>query len=338
MPGQDWLARIVLVLWIVHSLFTMLLLTQLDQIVNHDLYNFGLQFSLNWAVSYWAVLRLAYAVLAIPTLLSAVALALSFWKRETFGKPLVTLESAVSYSLLLSGLVALLSSALSSSSILALIGLGLTFWGALLLYLKPAKYVKLELLTAASWPTLVNAEKMLADKELSDKGIYLPPKYLKNFNSSLVFIPSRPGEKLPQIIEVEEDELYYQNASGMFLTPPGIGLSRLFEKKLSKPFIDMNLEYVQKELPRLLEELEIAHDIEILTEGKKVLVKIRKHILKDLCEETRKLPRVHEAFGCPLSSSIACALAKATGRPIIVEKEEEKPDGETIIQYSMLED
>ena len=47
-------------------------------------------------------------------------------------------------------MIALTASAFYASSILAFIGLGLTFWGALLLYITPTKYVKLELLNAVA--------------------------------------------------------------------------------------------------------------------------------------------------------------------------------------------
>jgi hydroxymethylpyrimidine/phosphomethylpyrimidine kinase len=62
------------------------------------------------------------------------------------------------------------------------------------------------------------------------------------------------------------------------------------------------------------------------------------HVFEGLCKETRKLERTHETVGCPLSSAIACALAKATGKPITIEKELQDPDGSTRIQYRLLED
>ena len=85
--------------------------------------------------------------------------------------------------------------------------------------------------------------------------------------------------------------------------------------------------------------MEIAEDVEIEAKHDLVIVKITKHIFSEICEETRKLPRTHEALGCPLTSAIACALAKATGKPIIIEKEEQGENGKTtIIQYRILKD
>jgi hypothetical protein len=93
----------------------------------------------------------------------------------------ITSFNPIVYSMLLLGLVALLGSILSSSYILAFIGLELTFWGALFLYIKPTKYVKLELLNATSFSTLANMERILSNAETAFKGIYLPPNRLDDY-------------------------------------------------------------------------------------------------------------------------------------------------------------
>jgi uncharacterized protein YuzE len=246
----------------------------------------------------------------------------------------------VAFSILILGLIALAASAFYASSILAFIGLGLTFWGALLLYITPTKYVKLELLNAVAPSTLVNIEKILTSSKLNDKGIYLPPKYLRDFESSLVFIPSKNNKALPKPEEIDEEKLFSENPQGLFITPPGLALSKLFEKELGTSFTKTDINYIQNNLPKLLvEDLEIAEDVEVEAEEDLITVKITKHIFNEICEETRKLPKTHEALGCPLTSAIACALAKATGKPVTIEKEEQGEDGKTTkIQYRILED
>jgi uncharacterized Zn-finger protein len=76
--GNSVFIRAVLVLWIVSSVFVVFLLTRIDAIVHGTLYDFGLQFDLAWAGPYWAFTRLLYACLAVPSILSAVALTFSF--------------------------------------------------------------------------------------------------------------------------------------------------------------------------------------------------------------------------------------------------------------------
>ena len=68
------IVKIVLILWIVSSVFILFLLRQIDQIVYGDLYNYGLQFSYEWAVPYWTNYRLIMIFLLVPVALSAVTL------------------------------------------------------------------------------------------------------------------------------------------------------------------------------------------------------------------------------------------------------------------------
>jgi predicted transcriptional regulator/uncharacterized protein YuzE len=246
----------------------------------------------------------------------------------------------IAYVMLAVGVVSLASSAFYASSILAFIGLGLAFWGALLLYITPTRYVKLDLLNAIAPSTLVNIEKMLTSSKLNEKGIYLPPKYLKDFESSLIFIPSEVNQKLPKPEEIDEEKLYSQNPDGLFITPPGLALSKLFEKELGTSFTKTDINYIQNNLPKLLiEETEIAENVEVKIENNMITIEIGNHVFAEICREIRKLPKTHETIGCILSSAIACALAKATGKPIIIEKEELSEDGKTTkIQYRILED
>lgn len=77
----SWFTKVTLVLWLVSVFFVLFLLGRIDYVINHDLYGFGLQFSFVWADPYWAVLRLIYVCLAVPSVFSAVALGLDFWGR-----------------------------------------------------------------------------------------------------------------------------------------------------------------------------------------------------------------------------------------------------------------
>lgn len=250
----------------------------------------------------------------------------------------ITASNPIAYSMLLLGLVALLGSFLSSSYILAFIGLGLTFWGALFLYIKPTKYVKLEILNATSFSALENVEKILSNAETTLKGIYLPPKNLQDHTSSLVFIPTNPNQPLPTPVETNLQKLQSKNPLGLLITPPGLALSKLFEKEPKKPFTETSLEDLQTQLPKLFDELQITKDLTIQPQDNSITVTIRNHVFEDLCNETAKLELTHKTVGCPLSSAFACIFAKATGKPIVIEKEETGPDATTTIQYKVLED
>jgi hypothetical protein len=242
----------------------------------------------------------------------------------------------VALLMLLAGFVFLLASAIYDSYVSAFSGLGLVFWGALLLLIVPTKYVKLELLTASS-SLQANSEEMMNLTGVHCKGVYLPPKLLRDYQSSLVFIPAKEGEVLPTREEIDRAKTL-KSSRGLVLTPPGLALSRLFEAKMGKSFTELSLDQLQRELPKLFEELEITKTANINVEDNIVTVDAKNHVFKELCKENMKLERTHEAVGCIFSSAIACALAKATGKPATIEKDEHNQDGEMTLSYRILEE
>jgi hypothetical protein len=224
------------------------------------------------------------------------------------------------------------------SSFLVILGIGIIFWGAILLYITPTRHVPLTLLNAIAAANANNTERILTELNMTEKGRYLPPKYLKNYESSLVFIPERPYQRLPRISETTEKRLRFRNQAGLFLTPPGMALSKLFEHALGVSFTKTDLAYVQQNFPKLLiESVELVETAEIQIQNDKVTLEITGSILDEVCRETREFSRTHEAVGCLLSSAIACALAKATGKAVIIEKETQTPDNRTTrIEYQIL--
>ncbi|MFX0107411.1 MAG: hypothetical protein ACFE7R_03940, partial [Candidatus Hodarchaeota archaeon] len=58
-------------------------LLKLDTLVNLDLYNYGLQFSYDWATSYWMYLRLCLAIVGVMLVVNCVFLAYLFLQRHT---------------------------------------------------------------------------------------------------------------------------------------------------------------------------------------------------------------------------------------------------------------
>ena len=259
----------------------------------------------------------------------------------------------IGYALLLFGTIALISSILYSSSILAFIGMGLTFWGAILLYIQPEEYTKKVLLDATLLPSLAALDQIMQELDYKGKAIYLPPKYLNNPEANKVYISKQKDEKLPtpELILKQESKLFIQNPQGILLTPPGAELTKLFEETLDTSFTRTDLQYLQQNMPKLfIEDLEIAEDLEIQikygevstiatdpvsfgraqTKFDTIHVKITNSVYKDMCKEARKLSRVCDAIGCPICGAIACALAKATGKPVIIEETEVPEDGKTI--------
>jgi hypothetical protein len=224
-----------------------------------------------------------------------------------------------------------------TSSFLAIFGLAIIFWGAILLYLTPSKHVPLTLLNASTEAAVSNIERVISELNLDQRGIYLPPDNLRNIDFSLVFLPETSKTPLPSL-EESNKRLLANEKTGTFFTPPGSALSNLFEKELGISFAKTDLNQIQDRLPKLLvEDLELARSAEMHIQGDTVILNVRKSILDEICRQTDFQPRTHKQVGCLLSSAVACVLAKATGKPIIIQSEIRNPQAETtLIEYRIL--
>lgn len=258
------------------------------------------------------------------------ALKLELWSQKR--QP----STKIAYILLFFGATALVSSIFYVSSVLAFIGLGLSFWGALLLFLKPVKYVKSSFLESTAISSLENLDRVIADLNYKGKAVYLPPSpyFLKGYKGGTVYISSEKNTVLPHIEELAGKEVFFKNPKGICLVPPGLGLANLYEKELGTEFLKVDLEYLEDKLPTLFtDNLEIASDFEMNTQNDVIHIKITESVFKDFCKESRKISNVCGSLGCPLCSSIACALSRAIGKPIVIEKTELSQDDNVIEAY-----
>ncbi len=84
-----WFTRVILLIWLLSSIFLILLVNRIDSIVHGTLYSYGLQFSNVWAVPFWSFERLIYVCVAIPAILSASSLILDLLGRGRGAVPAV---------------------------------------------------------------------------------------------------------------------------------------------------------------------------------------------------------------------------------------------------------
>jgi len=259
-------------------------------------------------------------------------LRLALWELER--KP----RGTIGYILVVFGAVALPISIIYESTILAFIGLILIFWGALLTFVKPLKYVRVDLLDSTAISSLATIDKIIGDLNYKGKAIYLPPRHLKELKSEKVFIPSKKGAIVPPAREVAENKVFPKNPQGMFIAPPGLALANLFERELKTDFMKVDLSYLQNNLHKLLiENLEIVENFEMNEKSDTIHVKITGSVFQDFCQEARKLSNVCGSLGCPLCSAIAVALTRAIGKPVFIEKNNLSTDCKEIeIQFKIM--
>ena len=253
----------------------------------------------------------------------------------------LSLTKVSGWTMLGLGAVGLIASIFYTSQILAFIGLGLVFWGVIILYIQTEEYVKRSLLDTTTLPSLETLNKILQELDYKGKAVYLPPKYLSDPEANKAYIPKQKEGKLPvpEQTQKQETKLFLENPNGLLLTPPGAELTRLFEKTLETNFTRTDLQYLQQNMPKLfIEDLEIAQNFDLEIKNNKIHVKIENSAYKNLNKEAENLSNLYTSLGSPISSAIACALAKASGKPVIIERQRISEDGKTIeIEYQILE-
>jgi hypothetical protein len=248
-------------------------------------------------------------------------------------------QTKLTYSfLLITGLFALIISVIFVASILAFVGLGLVFWGIIFAYIRTEEYTKKALLDATINSQMAILTQALQGLQCQGDAIYLPPKYFTNPDISKVYIPKQKVLRelpTPEQIQKHESLSFFKNSLGILLTPPGAELAKLFEKILETNFTRVDMQYLQQNMPKLfIEELEITRDFEIKTENNKILVRIENSKYDLLSKEVEDSC----AMGSLLSSAIACAIAKTTGKPIRIEKQQASEDAYVTIEYWILEE
>ena len=243
------------------------------------------------------------------------------------------------------GVLALVFSVLNNSNILAFIGLGLTFWGALFLFIKPVKYVQSSLLNSTAIATYKTIDRILKDLKIKGKGYYIPPypkevylpEYLKGLKDPVVFISVDAGE-MPSIEELAKSKFILENPNGICVAPPGLGLLEQFERELKKDLAKLKLTNLRETLPPLIvENLGLAKEMEMNIKDNDVYIKIFDSTYKNLYAAEENLKSVH-FLGCPLISAIACALAKVSGKTVTMQGIKASADRQTIqVWYRMME-
>ena len=239
--------------------------------------------------------------------------------------------------LLANGTTALLFSVIINSSILALIGLGLVFWGALFLYIEPQKYVQARILNSSTKSPLDTLSQLTTALNYSGKAIYLPPRYFPHPGNEKVFINWGQSEHLPPLDTVNRAEVLMNDPLGLCVTPPGLALTNLYEQELGTQFMDIDLYDLPEKISKIItEDLEIAKTFYMDFESNVITIHVTDHIYQDLCSPSRE---AKSALCCPLCSSIAIALARTLNTPITVENLQlPRQDGSLVVRYKSIEE
>ncbi|MEM1564006.1 MAG: hypothetical protein QW161_04965 [Candidatus Bathyarchaeia archaeon] len=243
------------------------------------------------------------------------------------------------------GVLALIFATLYNSNILAFIGLGLTFWGALFFFVRPLKYVPSSLLDSTAISTYTTIDRIMRDLKLKGKSYYIPPypkevylpDYLKGLKDPVVFISADTGGT-PSIEELAKGKFFLKNPNGICVAPPGLGLLAQFEKEIRRDLAKFQLaEFCETLPPIIVESLQLAKEVEMEIEDGQIHLKMLDSTYKNLYRFEENLKSVH-LLGCPIASAIACALAKVSGKMVTILRGNVSFDGQTVeVWYHLVE-
>ena len=231
--------------------------------------------------------------------------------------------------LVIIGASLVITSIFFNASLLSITGVAIISWGLILLYITSSTYVPITLSNALASSTGSNTERILMERRNHKKVYICRRRISRKLTLSLIFLSISDEVTLPLPGEITE-KLWSTRKNGILLTPPGFSLLRFFEKELGVSLVSRDLDFLCKRLPKLMvEDLGIAKKVDMQVQNDTVIVEVTESLLDQVCQQTDSLPRTHSQVGCVLSSSIACALAKVTGKPISIQKEVRDPEAKT---------
>jgi hypothetical protein len=318
---RPWVAAILLVIGICAAAACVAFFNRLESIVHGDLYRFSLQFSEEWAIPYWVNARLFLGLIVLLVAVDCASLVyiVKIWSIKNIAR-----EKVVAWLLLLAGGGILFLAWTYGSSISAFAGLGFVLWGLVMLYAGSKRYVEESMLTTLIFPSLANLDRLLEDLDCRGKAFFLPPEFLSDFEACRVYISVEKsgGPPKPEHIRGNENRMLLKEPSGVIVEPPGAELTMLLEKRLGTRFTRVDLQFLQRELPRaFVERLQLAKNMQIDVERSRIRVTIEDFSLMGMYEKISSLARVYSQIGSPVASAIGCALAKSSGELVSFENE-----------------
>jgi hypothetical protein len=226
------------------------------------------------------------------------------------------------------GILLLVYSMLYGLQIAAFIGLGLTFWGAIFTLARSGKYVESSLLDGTAKSAYSTMDRIINDLKFNGQGYYIPacpqhdylPEYLKNLKEPVVFISENFDGK-PPIDELAVGKFLSEKTHGAFITSPGSGLMAQMEKQLQLDFSKIDIQELMGLLPRCLtEQFNLAKSVDMTFLENGINFKATGILYESLYRAETPLKSV-SILGCPVVSAVACALAKTTGKTVVIKEQ-----------------
>lgn len=199
------------------------------------------------------------------------------------------------------------------------------------------------IITEKTTPKKLNDAQMISNMELihsianslnlKGNGVYIPSG--TQLSKERVFIPILEKEKnnIPALdgnmvfitVKTAEDLTPHNKtipAQNVVLIPPGLELLEAYEKEMGIKIEDIDIDELKRYLQVMIYGLDLINDLSIEREGEKFIkVKIKHSAYKDICDKvTKDMGNVYKQTGCPICSSILCAVTRALGKKVRIHR------------------
>jgi hypothetical protein len=242
------------------------------------------------------------------------------------------------------GIILLAFSMLIGMQIAAFAGLGLTLWGAIFAIARNGRYVEAGFIDGTAKSAYSTIGRIIEETHRDGHAFYVPPypqdadlpDYLKNLREPVVFIGESFDGK-PSVDELAAGKFMSQKNHGVFIVSPGASLLARMENELKREFNRTSLEELSYVVPRLMAETRLARRVEMrVSNDGTVNLKVTGSVYESIysSEVTKKSASM---LGCPIVSAVATAIAKASGKTVIIRELTLTPHGSSVnVVFSLL--
>ena len=229
------------------------------------------------------------------------------------------------------GAVCLTISYLSSSVILTFIGLGLTLWGLLLLYISQPSSIPRKVFNALSFSTLKSIDAIVDELYQGDSVVHFYHANRNGLAQGYIYFSHRPNGAVRNYEQLNSQEISQNDLNGTFILSPSQGLLELFEKELNVNLAKIDFPFLERTLPDMLvEELKLVDYFLIEANDDTFAIRFSGEPSVNLCKLINEKSKIGYRIGCPVCGMLALALSKSTGRPIRIKQTVTEGDGSNI--------
>ena len=227
--------------------------------------------------------------------------------------------SIISIMLMCTGGSSLVLSYLYSSLLLTFMGLGLTLWGAIIFYVLPSRHVPEKIIAPMVLHMIRTLDDVLADIGYKGRTVFYYPKHENGPAQGHIFIPYDKTHVVQNDLAFEGT--FHTDSEGISIVAPSQGLVELFERELKVNFADVDLYYIQENLPRLfIEDLKLVDDLLIESDKNVIRARIVGKSSAEICDSVNKLTKLGSNLGCPLCGALALVISKVSGEAVMIKE------------------